>query len=108
MEKLAPNYKKIYSDIVSIKYPEKYEVCNSILEKKVLSVLDIIKLNHIIFAFEDQKTAKFNQKQRSYDESTILEILEYQKRKGYNNTEMADEFKMSRNSIAKWRKIFNK
>ncbi|MFP3596011.1 helix-turn-helix domain-containing protein [Chryseobacterium sp. SIMBA_029] len=107
MEKLAPNYKKIFQDIISNKYPEKSERCRSILQKKVLSVLDVINLNQMIFATEDQGTAEFSRKQRSYDESSILEILAYQKRNGYNNTQVASKFKLSRNSVAKWKKIFN-
>ncbi|MDV7697038.1 helix-turn-helix domain-containing protein [Chryseobacterium soli] len=107
MEKLAPNYKKIFTDILIEKHPEKYERCHPILQKEVLSMLDVIKLNQMIFAAEDKGTAEFSRKQRSYDESSILEILAYQKRNGYNNTQVASKFKLSRNSVAKWRKIFN-
>lgn len=107
MEKLAPNYKKIFTDILVSKHPEKYERCRSILQKEALSMLDVIKLNQMIFATEDHGTAEFSRKQRSYDESSILEILEYQKRNGYNNTQIASKFKLSRNSVARWKKIFN-
>ncbi|MBB6371696.1 helix-turn-helix domain-containing protein [Chryseobacterium shigense] len=106
MERSAPDYKKIYTDIIFRKCPEKYGLCDFILQKETLSVLDVIKLNQLIFDVEDQQIAQFNQKQRSYDEASILEILEFQERNGYNNTELADEFKLSRNSVAKWKKIF--
>jgi hypothetical protein len=108
MEKSAPDYKKIYTDIILKKYPEKYQFCNSILQKEVLSVLDVIRLNDMIFTLEDLDTSQFNQKHRSYDKASIGEILEYQKKNRYTNTRMADEFKLSRNSIAKWKKIFIK
>ncbi|UWX59487.1 helix-turn-helix domain-containing protein [Chryseobacterium oranimense] len=108
MEKLAPDYKKIYTDIIFKKCPEKYKLCDFILQKKALSVLDVIKLNQLIFSFEGQEIAQFNQKHRSYDEASILEILEFQRKNGYNNTELADKFKLSRNSVAKWKKMFNR
>ncbi|PQA91468.1 transposase [Chryseobacterium shigense] len=108
MGKSGPNYKKIYTEIIVKKYPEKYESCYPILQKEVLSVLDVIKLNQLIFAFEDLETSIFNQKHKAYDKATILNILEYQKRNGYTNMRIADEFKLSRNSIAKWKKIFMK
>lgn len=108
MEKLGPDYKKIYTDIILKKHPEKYTFCYPILEKRVLSVLDVIKLNQMIFAFEDLETAVFNQKHKSYDKEAILEILEYQKKNKYTNKQVANEFRLSRNSIAKWKKIFIK
>lgn len=108
MEKLAPDYKKIYTDIIFKKCPEKHNLCNFILQKKALSVLDVIKLNQLIFSFEGKEITQFNQRQRSYDEASILEILEFQKKNGYNNTELAQKFNLSRNSVAKWKKMFNR
>jgi DNA-binding helix-hairpin-helix protein with protein kinase domain len=108
MEKRSPDYKKIYTDIILRKHPEKYNLCSPLLQKKNLSVLDIIKLNALVFSFEDQKTTLFTRKQRSYDESSILEILEYQNRNAYSNTKIGKQFKISRNTIAKWKKLFNK
>ncbi|AZA47448.1 helix-turn-helix domain-containing protein [Chryseobacterium carnipullorum] len=108
MEKSGPDYKKIYTDIILKKHPGKYALCSSILQKKVLSVLDVIKLNQLIFSFEDLETSLFNQKHKSYDKDTILEILDYQKKNGYTNKQVADEFRLSRNSVAKWKKIFSK
>lgn len=107
MEKSAPDYKKIYTDIIFKKYPDKYKFCDAILQKDVLSALDVIQLNGIIFTCEDKETSKFNQKHRSYDKASIEKILEFQKRNRYTNTQMADEFKISRNSIAKWKKYLS-
>ncbi|MDM1553612.1 helix-turn-helix domain-containing protein [Chryseobacterium indologenes] len=106
MEKKIPNYKRIYTDIILEKYPEKFETCRTILNKNFLSALDVIKLNKMIFGFEDVRVKEFNQKHRSYDELTILEILKFQKENGYNNSQTAIQFKISRNSLAKWKKIF--
>ncbi|MDR6921248.1 transposase [Chryseobacterium sp. 2987] len=108
MEKyIKPNYQKIYSDIITRKYPDKEEKCRFILTKKDLSVMDVIKLNKLIFTKDVmQDTLISNQKHRSYDKQTILQILKYQKENNMNNSELARHFSLSRNSVAKWRRIF--
>ncbi|NML69137.1 helix-turn-helix domain-containing protein [Chryseobacterium sp. RP-3-3] len=106
MEKMMPNYKLIYGDIIKKKYPHKKLQCHTILNKEQLSVLDVIKLNDIIFDSTHKEAGIFNQMLRSYDQSAILEILDYQKANKLNNTQLALEFKLSRNSISKWKKIF--
>ena len=102
-----PNYKKIYTDILSQKYPEKKDKCISLLEKQNLSALDIINLNEQIFGAGTSKTHNnSNQRHRSYSKADILKILDYQKDKKLNVTELARHFSISRNTIAKWRKIY--
>jgi len=101
-----PNYKRIYKDILSKKYPEKEKKCKYILEKEEISVLDIIKINEIIFGINDKEEFINNQKHRSYDQSAVIEILNYQKKNNLNNSQLATHFKLSRNTIAKWRKNF--
>ncbi|WP_284461363.1 helix-turn-helix domain-containing protein [Chryseobacterium sp.] len=98
-----PNYKRIYSDILNTKYTEKIPCCLSILNKKILSSTDIIRLNKIIFGTKENL---YNQKHKSYDRSAILEILNYQKTHKCNNSQLAKQFNVSRNTIAKWKKIF--
>ncbi|ANF49118.1 transposase [Chryseobacterium glaciei] len=100
------NYKRIFTDIITKKFPEKITECRSILDKKALSVLDVIELNRKIFGNSDKSTQIFNQKERSYNESAILKILDYQKKNKLNNSQLALHFKMSRNTISKWKKIF--
>ncbi|GAA5082571.1 hypothetical protein GCM10023210_00020 [Chryseobacterium ginsengisoli] len=99
-----PFYKKIYSDILSRKFPEKMNECKSILSKKELSVLDIIQLNQKIFGYNE--ITSDNQRLRSYDDQSILKILEYQKEYNLNNTQLSIHFKLSRNTIAKWKNNF--
>lgn len=106
MRKLQPNYRKIYTDIILKKHPEKLNICSPVLQKKTLSTLDIIRLNQMVFGLKEKGTFQFNQKHRSYDQSAILDILEYQEKNGLNNTQLANHFKLSRNSVAKWKKIF--
>lgn len=101
-----PNYKKIYQDMISKKYPDKTSVCSPILAKKNLSFFDILRINEIIFGSPKKETNIFNQRHRSYDKQAIYDILEYQKKNKLNNSQLSIHFKLSRNTIAKWRRIF--
>ncbi|MDW9378788.1 helix-turn-helix domain-containing protein [Chryseobacterium sp. JV558] len=102
----SPDYKRIYEDILRLKHPTKKAQCTSILSKATFSVKDVIAINDIIFPKADKKTEFANQRHRSYDKSAILEILEYQKNNSLNNSELARYFKLSRNTISKWKKLF--
>lgn len=102
----APDYKRIFNDMIQMKYPEKEKECQNILNKKELSSLDILNLNEKIFGTEDRETQIFNQSHRSYDKETVIEILELQKKNNLNNSELARDLKMSRNTITKWKKMF--
>lgn len=106
MNTLQPNYKLIYQDIIAKKYPDKKAKCDNILNKNELSVLDVIRLNNIIFDNISNEHSTSNQRLRSYDKITILQILDYQKKHRLNNTEIAMKFNLSRNTISKWKKIF--
>ncbi len=101
-----PNYRKIFQDILDIKFPHKKKVCNKILKKEKLSHLDIIKLNNLIFEHE-HNSFSINQRYRAYNSETILEILDYQAKNCLNNSELAAHFNLSRNTITKWKKYFN-
>ncbi|MBB6372615.1 helix-turn-helix domain-containing protein [Chryseobacterium shigense] len=100
-KKTQPDYRKIYQDIITLKYPEKKELCNGILSKAKLTLLDIIQLNDLIFSPVNE-----DKKHRSYDESSILEILTFQKKYSYSNKKTAAHFRVSRNTIAKWKKNY--
>lgn len=106
MEKSAPNYKRIYTDILHRKYPDKFPDCEKILEKQKLNTLDIIRLNQLIFGNSDKQAHEFNQKHRSYDRKDILAMLDYQKKNKLNDAQLAVHFNLSRNSVAKWKKLF--
>ncbi|MGG5207655.1 helix-turn-helix domain-containing protein [Chryseobacterium sp. MIQD13] len=105
--KNIPDYKRIYTDLVNERYPEKKEALKMILSKKDFSILDVIACSNILTNREDKSTFIFNQKHRCFDEQSIYEILDYQKKTGYNNTQVAQHFKLSRNTIAKWKKKFS-
>ena len=94
MQKMTINYNKIYGDIIAKKYPQKKEECLTLLQKETLSAIDIIELNQKIFGLKKENEVT-NQQHRSYSQSDILQILDYQKK-----------HKLSRNTVSKWRKIF--
>lgn len=106
MNSPTPDYKKIYLDITSKKHPEKREICKALLEKESLSAIDIIKLNKIVFGQNEKTTNASNQQLRSYSKSDIFKFLEYQKKHNLNNIQLANHFKLSRNSVTKWKKIY--
>lgn len=100
-----PDYKRIYSDILLKKYPEKKEKCSLLLEKRKLSCIDVIEINRIIFS-KNKKIEPSNQKLKAYRKSDIFKILDYQKNNNLNNSQLAKHFNLSRNTVAKWRKMF--
>lgn len=106
MKNSKPDYKRIYSDILNEKFPEKSSEFGKLLDKKQLSALDIINLNKKIFGIPDKEISEENQKTRSYSKSDILQILDYQKKYNLNNSQLARHFSLSRNSITKWKKMF--
>lgn len=100
----SPDYKLIYQDMISKKYPDKVLLCGSFFSKDSFSTLDILKINQFLFG----ASKDFDQKHRSYDKNSILEILDYQKKNQLNNSQLANHFKISRNTVIKWKKIFLK
>lgn len=101
-----PDYKKIYTDMISIKYPDKIDLCKKLLSKDKLSFLDVLKLNKIAFDSQAEEQIKNNQKHKSYDKQTIFEILEFQNKHKLNNIELSRYFNISRNTLASWKKRF--
>lgn len=106
MEKSKPDYHRIYSDIINSKFPHLKEEFIPILDKKSLSVLDVLHINKKIFGIPEIETEHFNQRHRSYNRSDIIEILDYQKKNMLNNTQLANHFQLSRNTVTKWKKMF--
>ena len=103
MEKSSPNYKQIFKDILDRKYPEKRNACENILNKTTLSIVDVIEINTKIFG---KGIINNSQKFLSYKKSDILNILDYQKENGLNNSQLANHFRLSRNTVSKWKKLF--
>ncbi|SFN40394.1 hypothetical protein SAMN05421594_2614 [Chryseobacterium oleae] len=100
METDGPDYVRIFSDMISKKFPEKSARCKYLLEKKKLSSLEVIILNRILFHGYET-----NNEHKSYDDESISKILEYQRKNKMTNTAIASIFKLSRNTLAAWKKI---
>lgn len=103
---MTPNYKKIYTDMISIQYPDKMVMCHDILSKEKLNRIDVINLNKIISNSNDINIKHENQKLKSYDKETIFNILDFQKKNNLTNSYVSKHFNLSRNTLAKWKKIF--
>lgn len=56
-----------------------------------------------IINHQNKYTNKFNQRRKSYSHKSIQKILQYQKDNKLNNAETARHFKMSRNTLKKWK-----
>ncbi|MDH2208451.1 MULTISPECIES: helix-turn-helix domain-containing protein [Empedobacter] len=104
--KITPNYKQIYFDLVVEKFPTKLKFVKNFLEKESFSSLDIIRVNKIIFN-TSYNIDHENQKHRAYEKSDIIYMLNYQEEHKLSNSTVAKHFKVSRNSISKWKKMLN-
>lgn len=100
-----PDYHLIFSDIIHKKYSHKRKECEPLLKKQNLSAMDIIELNNIIFG-PTPEACSLGQKYKSYKRQDILAILDYQKKHQLNNSRLAKHFKLSRFTVAKWRRQF--
>lgn len=102
--KTVPNYSLIYQDIVQ---NMNVSVTSTIREKinSINKSLDVLQVNEMLF--EQGVTLKSTQQMRSYLPSDKSYILEYQKKEKLNNIQTANHFKMSRNTIAKWKQEAN-
>lgn len=103
---MTPDYKKIYTDLFKKKLPSRYEEFKNVFEKKEFGVLDVIQLNQKFFGCSNIESETFNQKHRSYNETAIKQILRYQKTHKLSNVQLALHFRLSRNTVAKWKKSF--
>lgn len=105
-QSIKPNYKKIYTDLLKLKFPEKEKECLPFLKKTDFTELDVIDIENVIFGKQNSKSELNNRRHRSYNKVAIFKILDYQKENNLNNSQLAKHFGLSRNTIAKWRKIF--
>ena len=105
MQELRPNYKKIFEDIVEKKCPERLQEFNHYFSKENFTIMDVIEINDKIFGLTDKDTMIFNQKHKSYDQETILQILAYQQKEKLSNIQLANHFNLSRNTVSKWRRL---
>lgn len=103
---ITPDYYKIFYDLISVKFPNKKDEYEQKFRGKILTNIDVMEASNFIFKRSDEYSISFNQKHKSYDANSILEILTYQKTHILNNSEISRLFQVSRNSIAKWKKQY--
>lgn len=96
-----PYYHKIFKDMINDHCPNKLLQVQDLI-KPNMSELDVIKLNTILFK-KNTKSSKY----KSYNQTTVLEILNFQKSNNMSNIQLAKHFGISRNTIAKWKKNYH-
>lgn len=102
-----PNYRKLYADMIRDKYPEKVSECASCFEKEEWTALDVIRINEKLFGSQKRKSdLKVDRAHRAYDIASIRDILAHQRKDRLNNKQLAVEYGLSRNTVAKWKKLF--
>lgn len=104
---LGPDYVRIYKDLIKMKFPKYLGEFEGLFQKEELSFFEIRRINNKLFGKKNRDQKSLEQKYKAYDKSTILKMLRYQKRHRLNNTQLANHFKLSRNTVANWRKIFD-
>lgn len=96
---MSIHYKKIFHDILDMKFPEKAELHRIVLERDINDFYDVLSLNKLIFGEENK-----DNKHKSYDPSTIKKVLNYQQENNLTNIETARRFNLSRNTVTAWKK----
>lgn len=104
---MKPNYVKIYTDLINYKYPKKKDLLQLFKGKQNLSAIDVLTINHLLFGVTNPQDVD-NQKHKAYDLETIDYILSYQKENLLTNTAVSKLFKVSRNTISKWKNMQDK
>ena len=99
---MSINYKKIFQDILDLKFPENKELYTIVSEKEINDYYDVLNLNKLIFGDQNK-----NNKHKSYDTSTITKVLKYQEENNLSNIETARKFNLSRNTVSAWKKRVN-
>jgi len=94
------NYKNLYTDIVHDLNIEDSLLIDSI--NTIANYSDVKTIDQSIFDNEYS-----NQDLKSFDEHMIKKILQEQKKDSLNNSQIALKYKLSRNTIAKWKKYFS-
>lgn len=101
---MKPDYQKIFQDMLNYHFVEHDQALSDILKKGALTSIDVMQLNNRLFYKRKEQSSSAH---KAYDKSSIKKILQYQRIHQLNNTELAKHFGISRNTIAKWKHIYN-
>lgn len=102
----VPNYGRIYRDIIDKRFPERIDEFAEKLNKEHLTFFEVIELNDLLFGKKSKHEENQEQRYRAYDKQTILRIFRYQQQHNITDRELASHFKLSINTIAKWKRVF--
>jgi len=103
---MKPNYSKIYHDMLKLEHPDKFNDPKiKELLKRLNTTQDVLNFNEKIFK-QSRESQRDNQKLKTYDKKTMLKLLEYQHKHGFSTSFMSKKYKISRTTIAKWKKTF--
>jgi response regulator of citrate/malate metabolism len=103
---MRPNYTKIYEDMLKQDYPDKLKDPKILaLLKKLNTTEDVLKFNDKLFE-QSRESQQNNQKLKTYDKKTMLKLLQYQKKHEFSTSYMSRKYKISRTTLAKWKKMF--
>ncbi|MFP3598368.1 helix-turn-helix domain-containing protein [Chryseobacterium sp. SIMBA_029] len=87
-------------------YPDKLKDPKILtLLKKLNTTEDILKFNDKLFE-QSRESQQNNQKLKTYDKKTMLKLLQYQKKHEFSTSYMSRKYKISRTTLAKWKKMF--
>ena len=101
-----PFYHKLYADLIRDKYPDKMPDCSGYLQKENWTALDVIQVNELLFGSKMRVGLSIDKKHRAYDKESIQQILIYQQNNMLNNNQIANKYGLSRNTVAKWKKLY--
>ena len=93
---MKPNYIKIFTDIISMKFPQYNFIIDILKDKDDLTSLEVIEINNSIFGISKANNFK------SYDLQSIKEILDYKEKNNLTIIATANHFRMSRNTLKFW------
>lgn len=102
----GPDYIRIYRDLIEKKFPEKIHEYKVMLSNDNLSFFEIVRLNELLFGKKNKEKEFQEQRYKAYDKQTILKIIRYQRQNKLNDQEISVRFKLSRNTIRGWKKVF--
>lgn len=103
---MRPNYTKIYEDMLKQDYPDKLKDPKIVtLLKKLNTTEDVLKFNDKLFE-QSRESQQNNQKLKTYDKKTMIKLLQYQKKHEFSTSYMSRKYKISRTTLAKWKKMF--
>lgn len=106
IKNLGPDYAKIFTDIITLKFPERKQEFKNILKAKELSVFEVISINNRLFGEKRTEQTVLERRYRAYNKQSILTILRFQKKQKLRSSELAIIYGISRNTIKKWIDIF--